>query len=91
MSATFYVNTHDPDNKTTAVAIKSIMARLDESRILTPLRSGLTGSSGINGYLLGELGGTFDPAGSIAVFSGAPVIIKKNDYTKELFNGDVGL
>ncbi len=82
------LNTEDP---TTVGSIKKILARLDEARILSPLRSGLSGTAGINGYLMEKLGWSFDRSGRGSVFSGAPVIITKNDYDKELFNGDVGV
>jgi exodeoxyribonuclease V alpha subunit len=71
--------------------LKKILSRLDEARILTPIRSGISGTSGINGHIQGMLEGAFDPAGRDNIFSGAPILITKNDYTRELFNGDVGV
>ncbi len=82
------LNTED---RTTADVITTILARLDEARILTPLRSGLSGTAGINSFLLEKLGMSFDPSGRGGFFSGAPIIITKNDYDKGLFNGDVGV
>jgi exodeoxyribonuclease V alpha subunit len=70
---------------------RAIFSCLDEARILTPLRSGGFGTAGINSYIAGAVGGAFDPAGSGKIFSGAPIIIEKNDYDRELFNGDVGV
>lgn len=81
----------DTENPATAGAIGMILSRLDDARILTPLRTGLSGTAGINAHLMEKLGGIFDPAGRDRVFSGAPVIITKNDYDKGLFNGDVGV
>ncbi len=79
------------ENQAVTAPLRKILARLDEGRILTPVRSGLSGTAGINSHLLDKLGGFLDPSGNSAVFSGAPVIITKNDYGRELFNGDVGL
>ncbi len=70
---------------------QAIFSSLDEARILTPVRSGVFGAAGINSYIAGAIGGAFDPSGREKVFSGAPIIIGKNDYDRELFNGDVGV
>lgn len=64
---------------------------LDESRILTLLRHGPFGCSGINAYIQKNLSNIFDPHGTDNYFSGAPIVITRNDYRKELFNGDVGI
>lgn len=82
------LNTEDP---ATVGTIRTILSRLDDARILSPLRTGLSGTAGINAYLMEKLGSIFDPSGRDSVFSGAPVIIMKNDYDKGLFNGDVGV
>ncbi len=81
----------DTDDHEFTDRLKKILSRLDEARILTPIRSGISGTSGINGHIQGVLEGAFDPAGRDNIFSGAPIIITKNDYTRELFNGDVGV
>jgi len=81
----------NPEDPSTAGAIREILARLDEARILSPLRGGLSGTTGINAYLMEKLGDIFDPSGRDSVFSGAPVIITENDYDKGLFNGEVGV
>ncbi len=87
------ISSRDLDENTEDMApdIRKILGRLDEARILTPLRSGLSGAAGINRYLLEKLGPAFDPAGALALFNGAPIIITQNDYERGLFNGDVGL
>ena len=81
----------DADDHVFSDRMKKILGRLDEARILTPVRSGMFGSTGINAHMQGTLEGAFDPAGRGSIFSGAPVIIMKNDYDRELFNGDVGV
>lgn len=80
-----------PGSESAEEHLARIFARLDDARILTPLRSGLSGSSGINGYIAASLGGIFDPFGKGDLFSGMPLIITQNDYSRELFNGDVGI
>ncbi|MBP7734651.1 MAG: exodeoxyribonuclease V subunit alpha [Spirochaetes bacterium] len=87
------ISSRDLDENTEVMApdIRKILGRLDEARILTPLRSGIFGAAGINRYLLEKLGPIFDPAGAMALFNGAPIIITQNDYERGLFNGDVGL
>jgi exodeoxyribonuclease V alpha subunit len=81
----------DADRRGFSDRMKKILGRLDEARILTPVRSGISGTTGINAHIQESLAGSFDPAGSGGFFSGAPVIITKNDYGRELFNGDVGI
>ncbi|MBN2159024.1 MAG: exodeoxyribonuclease V subunit alpha [Spirochaetes bacterium] len=71
--------------------LKKIIACLDEARILTPVRAGIAGTSGINAYTRSRLGEKYDPVMTGTLFSGAPVMILKNDYGRELFNGDVGV
>ncbi len=67
------------------------ISTLDRARILTPLRSGLTGAAGINALLSEKIGPIFDSSGTDRLFSGMPIMITRNDYTRELFNGDIGL
>jgi exodeoxyribonuclease V alpha subunit len=81
----------DADHRGFSSHMKKILGCLDEARILTPVRSGLFGTAGINAHIQGALEGAFDHAGRGGIFSGAPVIITKNDYGRELFNGDVGV
>ena len=64
---------------------------LREAQILCALREGTFGAQGINALitqLLAESAG-FDPDHDW--FHGRPVIITRNDYTRELYNGDVGV
>lgn len=81
----------DAINEDLSACMHAIVSYLDEARILTPHRSGISGTTGINAYIAGRLGEIFDPAGRGKLFSGAPIIITKNDYDRELFNGDVGV
>lgn len=64
---------------------------LRESQLLCALREGPFGADGVNALatrLLAERHG-FDPAQ--AWYAGRPVIIGRNDYSRGLFNGDVGI
>jgi exodeoxyribonuclease V alpha subunit len=71
--------------------VRDIFSRLDEARILCPQKSGISGASGINSYLAGAMKQAFDPGGAGSFFSGAPVVITRNDYARELYNGDSGV
>ena len=64
---------------------------LREAQILCALREGAFGAQGINALvtqLLAERAG-FDPERDW--FHGRPVIVTRNDYTRELYNGDIGI
>ncbi len=62
-------------------------------RILTLVKQGMYGAVEINRFLASHLmqrlksrGGPREP-----LFSGATIIVTRNDYSKELFNGDMGV
>jgi exodeoxyribonuclease V alpha subunit len=67
--------------------------RLNRARILTVARRGLLGSTFLNrrvvAYLAGRYGQAIDPA--TGLFDGIPILITRNDYSRRLFNGDVGV
>ncbi|MFO8084062.1 MAG: exodeoxyribonuclease V subunit alpha [Desulfobacterales bacterium] len=74
--------------------LDKIFQTLESSRILTLIRQGIWGSSGINQFLSGYLSDRFQSFSDwqkYGVFSGAFIIIVKNDYAKNLFNGDTGV
>ncbi len=67
---------------------------LESSKILTLVRKGVWGSEGINRFLCGYLSKrlqTFSDWRQYGVFSGEFIIIVKNDYAKNLYNGDTGV
>ena len=73
------------------LAPEQALARLREAQILCALREGAFGVHGINALvnrLLAERTG-FDSGRDW--FHGRPVIITRNDYARELYNGDVGI
>jgi exodeoxyribonuclease V alpha subunit len=62
-----------------------------QARILTLIRSGPWGSEGINNYLNQYLRSKLSRPGKGGMFPGVPVLVTRNDYDRELFNGDVGI
>jgi len=70
-----------------------IFSVVERARILAFLRNGMYGCSVINDVIADQLIHFFDPSAKRELdgFSGALVIITRNDYSKELFNGDVGV
>ncbi|MFL5240845.1 MAG: exodeoxyribonuclease V subunit alpha [Gemmataceae bacterium] len=71
--------------------LNQLFAYLGQARILTLIREGAWGCEGINDYLSRVLRPRFDSAGNSPLFAGAPVLVTRNDYHRELFNGDVGI
>ncbi len=70
-----------------------IFSVVERARILSFLRHGLYGCTVINDVIADYLIHFFDPSANWRMdgFSGALVIITRNDYSKALFNGDVGV
>lgn len=70
-----------------------IFSRVEGARILTLLRKGVYGCSWINGIIAQYLNFELEPQAKILkdVFAGAIIMITRNDYSKKLFNGDVGV
>jgi exodeoxyribonuclease V alpha subunit len=70
-----------------------IFSAVERARILSFLRNGMYGCTVINNVIADYLIQFFDPSAKRKSngFSGALVIITRNDYSKELFNGDVGV
>jgi exodeoxyribonuclease V alpha subunit len=84
-----------------AVALKSLLDEsmtpadalryLHQFQILSALRDSTFGAQGINALMTRRLGLRFDVDTSHAWYHGRPVIITRNDYARDLFNGDVGI
>jgi exodeoxyribonuclease V alpha subunit len=72
-------------------ALTELFAALNRARILTLVREGPWGSTGINRFLEQELRRRLDPDSQGRLFAGAAVLVTRNHYDLELFNGDVGL
>jgi exodeoxyribonuclease V alpha subunit len=85
------------DNIASSEAGRSLLGRIfsvvERARILSFLRNGMYGCTVINDVIADQLIHFFDPSARRRSdgFSGALVIITRNDYSKELFNGDVGV
>jgi len=72
--------------------LRKIFQIVEKARILSFVRKGFFGCEWINILISRYIANNLDPfKESGKVFSGAIVIITRNDYSKELFNGDVGV
>ena len=72
--------------------IKEIFSFFDTNRLLCAVRSGLYGTIHLNRLmenLLKERSGTFRTEG--INYPGKAIMISRNDYGRQLFNGDLGL
>ncbi len=61
---------------------------LNNFKILTPYKKGISGINFINNYIKKRILNIPDIK---EWYTGKPIIIEKNDYTQELFNGDIGI
>jgi exodeoxyribonuclease V alpha subunit len=75
------------------VLLGRLFAVVERARILSFLRNGIYGCTIINAVIAGQLRLVCDPLAARQAdgFSGAIIIITRNDYAKGLFNGDVGI
>lgn len=64
---------------------------LEKARILTLIREGIVGCAGINHIILEYLRQKVNGRVYGEMLNGTPILILRNDYGKELFNGDVGV
>ncbi|NQT11081.1 MAG: exodeoxyribonuclease V subunit alpha [Desulfobacteraceae bacterium] len=73
--------------------LNQIFSGIEKARILTLLRKGVYGCSWINGIIAQYLSFELEPLTRMRndIFSGAVIMITQNDYSKKLFNGDVGV
>ena len=80
-------------NSSEKAVLDQLFERAAEARILSLVRNGWYGCSGINAQITHELGSELESPGwsEKGYFSGALIMITRNDYAKELFNGDVGV
>ena len=70
-----------------------IFNRVGSARVLSLVRNGIYGCNGINREVADYLSLEFGSSAWIkeGCFSGAVIMITRNDYSKEIFNGDVGV
>lgn len=73
--------------------LEGLFRWVGQGRILSLVREGLYGCVGINGHVARFLGLELEPVtfGKRPYFHGAVVMVTRNDYSRELFNGDVGV
>jgi exodeoxyribonuclease V alpha subunit len=73
--------------------VEALFAVAHRCRIVSPLRRGLRGVQWLNRCIAAELRPFLDPSNdpNDPVFNGALIMITRNDYQRELFNGDVGV
>jgi exodeoxyribonuclease V alpha subunit len=73
------------------IAPAAALKRLRELQILCALRDSAFGASGINALMTRLLAQRFGFDAGDVWFHGRPVIVTRNDYTRDLYNGDVGI
>ena len=81
-----------PDSDLKQDLLRRIFKTIEQAKILSLLRNGFYGCIGINRIIAQYL--SFKIASGTAkndIFPGALIIITRNDYSKELFNGDAGV
>lgn len=76
---------------TPTIDVGEALQNLHQLQILCALRDGPFGAQGINTLIAHRLGARFGVDASHAWYHGRPVIITRNDYARDLFNGDVGI
>jgi exodeoxyribonuclease V alpha subunit len=69
----------------------SAFRALRSNQILCALREGAFGSHGINAVVLDLLSKRFDIDVTGEWYHGRPVIVTRNDYARDLYNGDIGV
>jgi exodeoxyribonuclease V alpha subunit len=73
--------------------VEALFAASHRCRIVSPLRRGPRGIQWLNRCIATELRPLLDPDADPDkdIFNGALIMITRNDYRRELFNGDVGV
>ncbi len=77
----------DPGNS----LLRGIFAHIERVRILSLVRNGSCGCIGINSLISDCLRKAYNQSAKADIFSGSVIMITRNDYSKSLFNGDVGV
>lgn len=80
-----------PGDSATGQWLGKLLDQVEAGRILTALREGRRGCHSINSIIGNRVRQVVDPQASGSAFSGMPIMITRNSYRQELFNGDVGL
>ncbi len=69
----------------------AVFRAMRSNQILCALRDGAFGSHGINALVLDVLARRFEVDVTGEWYHGRPVIVTRNDYARDLYNGDVGI
>lgn len=70
---------------------ETAFSALDKTRILCAVREGRQGVNFINSQIEKNIRSKFKVSASEQWFAGQPIIVTQNDYSLNLFNGDVGV
>jgi exodeoxyribonuclease V alpha subunit len=76
---------------TPGIAAQSALQLLRRAQILCALREGTFGVQGINTLIARRLGERFDFDATRPWYHGRPILVTRNDYARDLFNGDIGI
>jgi exodeoxyribonuclease V alpha subunit len=99
----FYIVAQDDPSRCVDIILTLVKERIpqrfgldpvEDVQVLTPMHKGLLGASNLNTVLRGELNageGNSITAGRRVFKSGDKVMQIRNDYEKEVYNGDIGM
>ncbi len=76
---------------TPAIAAQDALQQLRRAQILCALREGVFGVQGINALMARRLAERFGFDADESWYHGRPILVTRNDYARDLFNGDVGI
>ena len=76
---------------TPGIAAQVALQHLRRAQILCALREGTFGVQGINALIARRLVERFDFAATQPWYHGRPILVTRNDYARDLFNGDIGI
>lgn len=71
--------------------LKAVLDQLNLARILTVVHDGARGCSGINNRIAEYLRPQLARGEKRKYFAGTPLMVTRNDYALQLFNGDTGI
>ena len=99
LSEFYFIENNDPDRVVKTILnlccgrIKKAFSHVDEIQVLTPMHRGETGTINLNQQLQAVLNKTPGGinAGGMTFKTGDKVMHLKNNYQKDVFNGDIGV
>ena len=99
LSEFYFIENHDPQRVVKTIVdlchgrIKRAFPHVDEIQVLTPMHRGETGTINLNQQLQSALNGGPGgiTAGGMVFKTGDKVMHLKNNYQKDVFNGDIGV